>query len=84
MNRLSYTSTCWERTPWHATQRAAWEALGRRDNADALQTRLPVVRLSIFRSGTCGAKIPQCENPVFSRVKSISTTEERTRLRLRL
>jgi hypothetical protein len=21
--------TAWERTPWHATQRAAWEALGR-------------------------------------------------------
>jgi hypothetical protein len=21
--------TGWERTPWHATQRAAWEALGR-------------------------------------------------------
>jgi hypothetical protein len=21
------TGTAWERTPWHATQRAAWEAL---------------------------------------------------------
>jgi hypothetical protein len=25
----SATGTAWERTPWHATQRAAWEALGR-------------------------------------------------------
>jgi hypothetical protein len=23
------TGTAWERTPWHATQRAAWEALDR-------------------------------------------------------
>jgi hypothetical protein len=23
----SATGTGWERTPWHATQRAAWEAL---------------------------------------------------------
>jgi hypothetical protein len=23
------TGTGWERTPWQATQRAAWEALGR-------------------------------------------------------
>jgi hypothetical protein len=23
----SATRTAWERTPWHATQRAAWEAL---------------------------------------------------------
>jgi hypothetical protein len=23
----SVTGTGWERTPWHATQRAAWEAL---------------------------------------------------------
>ena len=26
----SATGTGWERTPWHATQRAAWEALKRR------------------------------------------------------
>jgi hypothetical protein len=25
----SATGTAWERTPWHATQRAAWEALDR-------------------------------------------------------
>ena len=25
----SATGTAWERTPWHATQRAAWEALRR-------------------------------------------------------
>jgi hypothetical protein len=25
----SATGTGWERTPWHATQRAAWEALRR-------------------------------------------------------
>jgi len=23
----SATASAWERTPWHATQRAAWEAL---------------------------------------------------------
>ena len=26
--RARRTDTAWERTPWHATQRAAWEALG--------------------------------------------------------
>ena len=26
----SATGTGWERTPWHATQRAAWEALNKR------------------------------------------------------
>jgi hypothetical protein len=26
---LYTTGTGWERTPWHATQRAAWEALKR-------------------------------------------------------
>jgi hypothetical protein len=25
--RTSATGTGWERTPWHATQRAAWETL---------------------------------------------------------
>ena len=25
----SATGTAWERTPWHATQRAAWEAMRR-------------------------------------------------------
>jgi hypothetical protein len=30
----SATGTAWERTPWHATQQAAWEALKRvQDNA---------------------------------------------------
>jgi hypothetical protein len=32
--RKCATGTGWERTPWHATQRAAWEAL-RRASADA-------------------------------------------------
>jgi hypothetical protein len=27
--RTSATGTAWERTPWRATQRAAWEALKR-------------------------------------------------------
>jgi hypothetical protein len=27
---ISATGTAWERTPWHATQRAAWEALKKR------------------------------------------------------
>ena len=26
------TATGWERTPWHATQRAAWEALKKEDD----------------------------------------------------
>jgi hypothetical protein len=26
----SATATAWERTPWHATQRAAWEVLKKR------------------------------------------------------
>jgi len=28
----SATGTGWERTPWHATQRAAWKALMRVEN----------------------------------------------------
>ena len=28
---LSATGTAWERTPWRATQRAAWEALKKAD-----------------------------------------------------
>jgi hypothetical protein len=28
----SATGTGWERTPWHATQRAAWEALKKTEN----------------------------------------------------
>ena len=28
----SATGTAWERTPWHATQRAAWDALNKADN----------------------------------------------------
>lgn len=31
---MSATGTGWEPTPWHATQRAAWEALKRADCAD--------------------------------------------------
>jgi len=27
VKRTSATGTGWERTPWHATQQAAWEAL---------------------------------------------------------
>jgi len=30
-SRTSATGTAWERTPWDATQRAAWEALERAD-----------------------------------------------------
>jgi len=27
VNPTSTTATAWQRTPWHATRRAAWEAL---------------------------------------------------------
>jgi hypothetical protein len=30
----SATGTAWERTPWHATQRAAWEALQRSEGQE--------------------------------------------------
>ena len=30
----SATGTVWERTPWHATQRAAWEALKKVEPSD--------------------------------------------------
>jgi hypothetical protein len=30
----SATGTAWERTPWHATQRAAWEALKKNEEGD--------------------------------------------------
>ena len=30
---VSATGSAWERTPWHATQRAAWEALRKVDAA---------------------------------------------------
>jgi hypothetical protein len=29
---MNATGTGWERTPWHATQRAAWEALNKAEN----------------------------------------------------
>jgi hypothetical protein len=32
----SATGTGWERTPWHATQRAAWEALKKSDEIETL------------------------------------------------
>jgi hypothetical protein len=35
----SATGTGWERTPWHATQRATWEALKRADCAGYAQVR---------------------------------------------
>jgi hypothetical protein len=31
---MSATRTAWERTPWHATQRAAWEALRKAEEDD--------------------------------------------------
>jgi hypothetical protein len=30
----SATGTGWERTPWHAAQRAAWEALKKAEEGD--------------------------------------------------
>ena len=34
----SATSTAWERTPWHATQRAAWDALKQADDGELSRT----------------------------------------------
>ncbi len=36
----SATGTGWERTPWHATQRAAWEALRKRDQESPVTSLL--------------------------------------------
>jgi len=33
----SATGTGWERTPWHATERAAWDALRRRSRIESLR-----------------------------------------------
>ena len=46
----SATGTGWERTPWHATQRAAWEALKRADCA-GLEA---ILRKS---AGSCAARV---------------------------
>ena len=34
----SATGTAWERTPWHATQRAAWDALKQADDGELSRT----------------------------------------------
>jgi len=34
MEHSPATGTGWERTPWHATQRAAWEALPKTEEGD--------------------------------------------------
>jgi len=39
----SATGTGWERTPWHATQRAAWEALKKAETSQLGAIR-PLVR----------------------------------------
>src|SRR3989441_6024542 len=36
----SATTSAWERTPWHATQRAAWEALLKRTDKASAQDRI--------------------------------------------
>jgi hypothetical protein len=41
--------TSWERTPWHATQRAAWEALR---NAEATSRMVTWKRLTRVRGDT--------------------------------
>jgi len=33
----SATGTAWERTPWHATQRVAWEALKKKPESESGQ-----------------------------------------------
>jgi hypothetical protein len=37
-SQTSATGTAWERTPWHAAQRAAWEALKRADDGELSHT----------------------------------------------
>ena len=36
--------TGWERTPWHATQRAGWEALKRAEEGERRSARLSLMR----------------------------------------
>jgi len=45
----SATGTAWERTPWHATQRAAWETLR---NAEATSRMVTWKRLTRVRGDT--------------------------------
>jgi hypothetical protein len=37
---VAATGTAWERTPWHATQRAAWEALKKTASRNVIATPL--------------------------------------------
>ena len=43
--------TGWERTPWHATQRAAWEALKRWKNPTVMLSRL-LLLLAVYSSSS--------------------------------
>jgi hypothetical protein len=55
----SATGIGWERTPWHATQRAAWEALNKQRRAidDAIRekdfTYRPSLCLPVIRTVIC-------------------------------
>jgi hypothetical protein len=52
----SATGTGWERTPWHATQRAAWEALrGPTRMARQVTQGPPMKRSFLGRAGIAGA-----------------------------
>src|SRR5438094_7156340 len=41
---LGYVDTGWERTPWHATQRAAWEALKQVETNELRAGTIPSAR----------------------------------------
>jgi hypothetical protein len=45
----SATGSAWERTSWHATQRAAWEALKASDQANLTQPRGDLTVLQHWR-----------------------------------
>jgi hypothetical protein len=52
----SATGTGWERTPWHATQRAAWEALRGPTRMARQGTQGPPMKRSFLgRAGIAGA-----------------------------
>ena len=47
----------WERTPWHATERAAWEALRREDTRPEAPRHLASRAVTAMRTQGLGARV---------------------------